>query len=100
MKTIRSKQQLEEEKRRLRQRQLDLENRIKQDWTELKDTLRPANLAREAVDNLINRKMDQAERDGGLLKSTLVYGVTSLAQKLMEKASERFGKKSGAGPDE
>lgn len=92
MKPIRSKKQLQEEKENLRRRQAELEGRIKQDWTELKYTLKPSSLAREAVDNLFERKMEQAERDGGLLKSTLTYGIASLAQKLVDKATARFGK--------
>lgn len=99
MKTIRSKQQLQEEKKRLKQRQEDLEKAIRQDWADLKYTLKPSSLAKEAVDHFIDKKMERSEKDGGLLKSTLSYGIATLAQKLVEKATTKFGKKDNAPED-
>lgn len=89
MNRINSKKQLAEEKKRLLQRQNDLEAKIRQDWTDLKYTLRPSSLAKEAVDNFIDRKMDAAERDGGLLKSTLSYGLAALAKKITDRFQDR-----------
>lgn len=99
MKTIRSKQQLQEEKRRLKQRQEDLEKAIRQDWADLKYTLKPSSLAKEAVDHFIDKKMERSEKDGGLLKSTLSYGIATLAQKLVDKATSKFGKKGNTPED-
>ena len=62
MKTIRSKQQLQEEKKRLKQRQEDLEKAIRQDWSDLKYTLKPSSLAKEAVDHFIDKKWSDQKR--------------------------------------
>lgn len=90
MKKITSKKQLQEEKRLLRQKQADLENKIKNNWAELKYSLKPSSLAKEAVDHILHT--DESGKDQGFVKSTLAYGATMLAKKLVEKATSRFGK--------
>ena len=92
MKKISNNRQLQEEKERLRLRQQHLEDKIRLNWLELKDSLRPSNLAMEAVEKVMHRKTDDADKLSGVVKSTVSYGIAMLAKKLIEKATGRKSK--------
>lgn len=92
MKKISNNRQLQEEKERLKLRQQHLEDKIRLNWLELKDSLRPSNLAMEAVEKVMHRKTDDADKFSGVVKSTVSYGIAMLAKKLIEKATGRKSK--------
>ncbi len=86
MKTIKNRSQIRDEKRRLRQRREDLEIRIRRQWQELKQELRPASIAGVALGSL----MRPAE-GRGVLRETLEYGLGLLAHKLVDTTGLRLG---------
>lgn len=90
MKKIKSIQQLQAEKRRLRQEQEAIEKCIRENWHEVKDGLRPANIAREALGGMFRKRTSTDERTGGLWKTAVEVGLTILAGKLGENALEKL----------
>jgi hypothetical protein len=91
MKKMRNYKDVQAEKERLQQQQLQLEQEMKQEWSGLKDSLRPANLAGEAMAKLFSSSGTSANSEGTTsVKSALSYGLISVARKLVEQAVERF----------
>ncbi|MFM6924488.1 MAG: hypothetical protein ACKOU7_03230 [Ferruginibacter sp.] len=56
MKKIKSIRQLHAEKKRIKQQQEEMERRIRASWQDVKENLRPANLAKEAIGGIIRKK--------------------------------------------
>lgn len=90
MKKIRSKKQLQAEKKRIRIRQQELEKKIRLKWNELKESLKPVNVAKDAFQKLVQKKTEANLEDESIFKSTLKYGVSLLAKKFTDKAGEKF----------
>lgn len=90
MKKIKSIQQLQAEKKRLRQEQAAIEKSIQENWHEVKDGLRPANLAREALGGIFRKRSSTNEQGGGLWKTAIEIGLSILAGKLGENALEKL----------
>ena len=90
MKKIKSKKQLKSEKKRIKMRQEELEKKIRIKWNELKESLRPGNLAKETFSRAIQNRMEKEEEEESVLKSTFRYGVSLLAKKFTDKAGEKF----------
>jgi hypothetical protein len=82
MKKIDHIQQLHTEKMRLQQQQKDLEKNILTKWLDIKYSLKPANIAREAIIKILNNQMENKMAGKGLLNICLTYGLTLLAGKL------------------
>jgi hypothetical protein len=92
MKKIKSIKQLKAEKKRIKQQQEELENKIYGNWKELKESLRPANIAKDAINSILKKKTEMSTDDENILKSSFTYGVTLLARKFADKAREKLGK--------
>jgi hypothetical protein len=92
MKKISSIKQLKAEKKRIKQRQAELEGKIGNNWKELKERLRPGNITKDAIESILRRKAADVMNDGGIIKNSLSYGIALLAGKLAETAVEKFGK--------
>lgn len=92
MKKITSIKQLRSEKKRLRQKQEELADKIQRNWKELKEALKPANIARDTFSSIIKKKTEQNLSGDTVFKSTLNYGISLLAKKFTEKAGEKLGK--------
>lgn len=92
MKKIKSIRQLKAEKKRLQQQQAELEHRITGQWVALKSSLKPASLAKNAYNTMMDNKAEANYNDGSILKSTLNYGISLLTKKFTEKAGEKLGK--------
>lgn len=90
MKKIKNKKHLRAEKRRLKIRQKELEKKIRSKWNELKECLRPVNIAKETFQKLVHNKTEENLEDESILKSTIKYGISLLAQKFTDKAGEKF----------
>jgi hypothetical protein len=92
MKKIKSIRQLKAEQKKLRQQQKAAERDVKEKWDELKELLKPGALAKDAFKST---KEDKAAANGtngeSVWKSTLNYGISLLAKKFSEKASEKIG---------
>lgn len=92
MKKIKSIKQLKEEKKRLKQQQIGLENKIQTSWNELKEQLKPANMATDTLNEVIKKGTASNLNDDSILKNTFTYGVTLLAKKIAEKAEIKLNK--------
>jgi uncharacterized protein YllA (UPF0747 family) len=90
MKKIRSKKQLQAEKKRMKLRQEELEKKIRSKWNEVKDSLKPMNFAKESFSKIMQDKAEENLKDESVLKSTIRYGVSLLAKKFTDKAGEKF----------
>lgn len=92
MKKIKSIQQLKAEKKRIARQQADLESKLRGQWTDLKVSLKPANIAREAYSTVMNNKAAENNNTESILKSTLNYGVSLLTKKITDTAGKHLGK--------
>jgi hypothetical protein len=92
MKKIKSSKQLLNEKKRLQQQQDVLENKMREQWSELKVSLRPVNIAKETLQEVIDKKEQANKNDESVLKSTINYGMNLLMKKLTDKAGLKLGK--------
>lgn len=92
MKKIKSIKHLQAEKKRMKQEQQYLEDRIRGNWKEVKVSLRPANIAKDAMDSIFKNRTDKNLEDDNILKSSFNYGISILAKKFTDKAAEKLGK--------
>jgi hypothetical protein len=92
MKKIKSIKQLLAEKRRIKFREEELERKIRSSWTELKETLKPASIAKETFSNAMKDKTWDNMNGESVLKSTFTYGVSLLAKKFADKAGNKLSK--------
>lgn len=92
MKKIKSIKQLQAEKKRIKQQQQYLENKIQVKWDELKERLTPASIVKDTFSSVIKNKTAENLNGESILKSTFTYGVTLLANRFAEKARDKFGK--------
>ena len=84
---IRNKYELRQEKKRLRQREKELKNKIVSDWHDLKSTLRPNNL----LSNGLSRHNGIPGNDeDSLMVHIFSYAASILGRKLGEKAEEKL----------
>jgi len=92
MKKIKSMSQLREQKAILAARQLQAGKNVRAHWANLKEELRPANLAVDAIERITNQAASEKTNRKNILKSTFTYGLTLLAQKLADKTEEKLKK--------
>ncbi|MEP7254675.1 MAG: hypothetical protein ABI666_02810 [Ferruginibacter sp.] len=83
---------MQAEKKRIKQEQQDLENRIRVNWREVKESLRPGNIAKDAIGSIFKNKTAENMNDDNIFKSSFTYGVSLLAKKFAEKAGEKLSK--------
>lgn len=91
MKQIKCIKQLQAEKNRIKRQQEALEIEMGNNWNKLKAHLHPVSLAKEAVNNVLQYKTSKKLNSDSILKSSLTYGVTLLANRMMEKAEKKLG---------
>jgi Flp pilus assembly protein CpaB len=92
MKKIKSIGQLKAEKKRLALHQAHLENKLRGQWTDLKVSLKPANIAKEAYSSVMNNKAAENNNTDSIFKSTLNYGVSLLTKKITDTAGKQLSK--------
>jgi hypothetical protein len=92
MKKIKSIKQLKAEKKLMKQRQAELEDKIRADWKELKERLRPVNITKDAIESVLLKKASAVSNNVGVIKNALTYGITLLAEKLAARADEKLNK--------
>ena len=90
MKKIKSKKQLRAEKKRIKIRQAELEKKIRVQWNELKESLRPVNVAKETFRKVVQNKTEENPEDESVFKSTIKYGISLLTKKFSDKAGAKF----------
>jgi hypothetical protein len=92
MKKIKSIKQLKAEKRRIKERQEELEHTISNNWKELKENLRPVNIVKDTLGTIMKGKTEDNLYGDGFFKNAITYGVTLLAKKIMDKTGSKLGK--------
>lgn len=90
MKKINHICQLKEKKEWIKQHEASLENNMKDQWQELKETLKPGKLVREAYGNMVDNKVQENLREESVLKNTIIYAGTLWAKKFADKAQDKF----------
>ncbi len=90
MKKIKNINHLYAEKKRLQKQEEYLEKKISSSWTELKQTLKPVVIVKDALYNILNEKTKENLIDDSILKSSLIYGISLLAKILADKAEEKI----------
>ena len=90
MKKIKNKKQLRAEKKRIRVRQEELEKKIRRKWDDLKESLKPVNIAKETFQKVVRNKTEENLEDESIFKSTIKYGISLLAKRFTDKAGEKF----------
>lgn len=92
MKKIKSIRQLQNEKKRIKLREEELEKKIRSNWSELKESIKPAAIAKDTFSKVMRDKTEDNVNGESVLKSTFTYGMSLLAKKFADKAGERFDK--------
>ena len=92
MKKIKNIKQLKAEKKRIKQQQEELEKKMSGNWKELKECLRPANIAKDVIGSILRNKTEKSVDDDDVFKSSFTYGVNLLAKKISDKAREKLSK--------
>jgi predicted phage gp36 major capsid-like protein len=92
MKKIKSIKQLQYQKKLIKKHQTELEEKIRSNWKELKERLKPVNITKDAIESILRKKVSNVMNDGGIIKSSLSYGIALLAGKLAETTGEKFSK--------
>ncbi len=80
---------LNAEKKRLQQRRDELEKAIKYDWRDLKDSLRPRNVANQVFSKVFDGK--KAEDGSDYLADKLSGFAASITRKIVEKLEDKIG---------
>jgi hypothetical protein len=86
MKKIKRLADIQEEKMRLRIRELELEKDIRNNWKELKTDLRPGTLLRNKLAEYTHKEEGKEE---SLLSGAIHFGTGYLSQKLAEKTEAK-----------
>jgi hypothetical protein len=89
MEKIRNMQQLQSKKKEIEMQQKALLEKIHNNWVQLKETAKPANIARETLVNILQHQPAQQHYGEHALKHSFTYGVGLLAEKLADKAFEK-----------
>lgn len=92
MKQIKNMKQLQEQKREFSTNTLQAEENIRRRWSSLKESLKPGNLAEEAIDTITQNTTTDKLSESNVLKNTFTYGLTLLAQKFADKTAEKIKK--------
>jgi hypothetical protein len=93
MKKIRSIKQLKAEKNRIKLRQAELESKIRSNWKELKENLKPVNIVKDVLNRTIMGRTDDNLTGSGFVRNAITYGVTLLTNKFFNKLDDKFGKR-------
>jgi hypothetical protein len=92
MKRIKNIRHLQNEKKRIQQHQQNLEDTIRSNWYELKEILKPANVAKDALNKVMQNNTAENINGESILKSTFTYGASLLAKKMADKAGEKWAR--------
>lgn len=91
-KKIKSLKQLQAEKILLKQRREALEDKMRSNWNELKDSMKPVNIAKNVFGTVLKAGAASALNGKGIIRNAVTYGVTLLANKFIDKWRNRSKK--------
>ena len=90
MKKINSIKQLKAEKQKMAQHQVILEDKIRDDWSDIRSNMKPSALAKETFSKLLSYNPKKQTLFGKLLKVGSIFLLERMIQK---KLSRLFRKK-------
>jgi hypothetical protein len=86
MRKIKNIQQLNAEKKRLKQRQAELEKAIQYDWRDVKESITPQSIGEKLVEEVFNT----ASGSSGILAESLSHLAAGFTKKTVLKAEEKI----------
>ncbi len=89
MKKIKRIQDLKNEKKRIAQSQVDLLNKIKNNWHELKLNMYPRNMTNNMIEKMANNRTDTGIYNESILKKSLTYALLLFAEKFAGKLNDK-----------
>lgn len=89
--------QLQAEKSRIKYQQKYLEEKLLTNVKELKECLRPGNIAKDTIESIIRKETKVDE--GNLFKSSIYYGISLLAKKMGGKVVDKILKNNFSHPN-
>jgi hypothetical protein len=92
MKKFSSIEELQPEKKRILQHQRELENKMRGNWIELKESLKPVNIAKDALSSVIRTKTRETLSSSNIIKGVLSIGAALLVKRVVNKAGKRLGR--------
>jgi len=92
MKKFKTTTQLNEERKRLKMRKAELEKAIRYDWRDVKDSLKPTNIAGQVFSGFAREKESGHRSDSGVLPEIAARFASRLACKAEDKLKDKFGK--------
>lgn len=81
MKRFKNIAHLEAEKLRLKERREALELKMKLDWYSLKESIKPLNMGKEAIQDTLRKKAEKEMEEESVLKSAVNYALGLLWRK-------------------
>jgi len=91
MKKIRNIQELQAEKKKILQEQKYLENEMHENWKDLKESVRPINIAKDTLNSIFSKKTTSNYKGESLIKNAVGFSLSLLARKIINKAEEKLG---------
>lgn len=73
-------------------RQAELEHKIRGSYTGIKESLRPANIAKNTLGTIFSSVSNITLNKGGIIKGAIALGIGILAKKLTQKAGDKIKK--------
>ncbi len=92
MKKFSSIKELQPEKKRIQQHQRELETRIRGNWSDLKESVKPVNIAKDAFSTMIRNKTRESLSSSNIIKGVLSIGAALLVKRVVKKAGKRLGR--------
>jgi hypothetical protein len=93
MKKISSIKQLDAEKKRMGQHREALEEKISDNWNDLKVNMKPANLAKDAFRQAISEKTAEIFNHKTVVKGLVSFGAALLVKRMLQKRVGRLFKR-------
>lgn len=82
---------LKKERHFNKQRQGFLENRIRNNWVELKESVRPINIASDVFARVIKKRIEKNQDQQHFFKNAINYGLILLHKKFTQSAKRKKG---------
>lgn len=92
MKKFKNAKALNEEKKRLKMRRAELEKAIIYDWRDVKDSLKPKNMAGQVFSGMAGEKDTENKTGPGMLSEMAAKFASKLAGKAEDKLKDKIGK--------
>jgi hypothetical protein len=89
MEKIKNMQQLQSKKKEIEMQQKALLEKIHNNWVQLKENLKPVNIAKESLGGILHHQPTEQSYSEHPLKSSFIYAVALLVENLADKTFEK-----------